>query len=165
MIAKEFIEKLNVLTGENFRLPTEAEWEYAACGGNKSKNYAYPGSDNVGDVAWYSGNSNSTTHEVKGKLPNELGLYDMGGNVWEWCSDWYGRYSAGAVTNPQGPTSGSARIYRVVAGSTTQTFVAACTAIAVRRQARATLWACALFCHRIRKFRLPPRLPVPPIRN
>ena len=109
---QEFIEKLNTLTGEKFRLPTEAEWEYAARGGNKSKGYEYAGSDNVGDVAWYTDNSKSSTHEVKGKLPNELGLYDMSGNVWEWCSDWYGAYSSGAQVDPAGPASGSTRVRR-----------------------------------------------------
>lgn len=109
---QEFIEQLNALTGKKFRLPTEAEWEYAARGGNKSKGYIYSGSNDVDAVAWYSDNSESSTHEVKGKLPNELGLYDMSGNVWEWCSDWYGSYSEALVTNPQGPSSGSNRVFR-----------------------------------------------------
>ena len=109
---QEFIERLNALTGKNFRLPTEAEWEYAARGGNKSKGYIYSGSNDVDVVAWYGNNTGSGTHEVKGKLPNELGLYDMSGNVWEWCSDWYGSYSEESVTNPQGPSSGSYRVLR-----------------------------------------------------
>lgn len=109
---QEFIEKLNTLTGEKFRLPTEAEWEYAARGGNKSKGYIYSGSNDVDAVAWYKGNSESSIHEVKGKLPNELGLYDMSGNVWEWCSDWHGAYSSGAQVDPAGPASGSWRVLR-----------------------------------------------------
>lgn len=109
---KEFITKLNNLTGKNFRLPTEAEWEYAARGGNKSKGYKYSGSNTISDVAWYSGNSNSTTHNVKTKSPNELGIYDMTGNVREWCEDWYGDYSSGSQTNPTGPSSGSDRVVR-----------------------------------------------------
>jgi len=107
-----FITKLNQLTGKTFRLPTEAEWEYAARGGNKSKGYTYSGSNKIGDVAWHSSNSNSTTHDVATKSPNELGLYDMTGNVWEWCQDWYGSYSSGSQTNPTGPTSGSSRVLR-----------------------------------------------------
>ncbi len=107
-----FIEKLNQLTGKTFRLPTEAEWEYAARGGNKSNNYTYSGSDDIGAVAWYDGNSNSQTHPVGQKLPNELGLYDMSGNVWEWCRDWYGSYSSEAQTNPAGAASGSDRVCR-----------------------------------------------------
>ncbi|WP_213699144.1 SUMF1/EgtB/PvdO family nonheme iron enzyme [Acetomicrobium sp.] len=98
-----------------YRLPTEAEWEYAARGGNKSKGYKYSGSDNVGDVAWYDSNSQSKTHEVGTKAPNELGLYDMSGNVYEWCSDWYGGYSSSAQTNPYKSTVsylGSARVGR-----------------------------------------------------
>ena len=91
-----------------YRLPTEAEWEYAARGGNKSKGYKYSGSDNVSDVAWYSG---SKTQEVGKKAPNELGIYDMSGNVWEWCSDWYGDYSSSAQTNPYS-NSGSRRVLR-----------------------------------------------------
>ena len=107
-----FISKLNNLTGKNFRLPTEAEWEYAARGGNKSKGYKYAGSNTLGDVAWYDANSSSMTHPVKQKQANELGLYDMSGNVWEWCQDWYGSYSSSAQTNPTGPTSGSDRVDR-----------------------------------------------------
>jgi len=90
-----FIRKLNQLTGQNFRLPSEAEWEYAARGGNRSNGYKYAGSNSVGTVAWYDGNSGSTTHKVKTKQPNELGIYDMSGNVWEWCQDkWCDNYNS-----------------------------------------------------------------------
>ena len=109
---QEFVIRLNRLTGRTFRLPTEAEWEYAARGGKKSLHYKYSGSNNIFDVAWHDGNSGSKTHAVGTKSPNELGIYDMSGNVSEWCSDWKGDYSAGAQTNPQGPSSGSRRVLR-----------------------------------------------------
>ena len=109
---QEFIKKLNLLTGRHFRLPTEAEWEYAARGGNRSKGYIYAGSDIIGKVAWYTNNSNNKAQTVKQKYPNELGIYDMSGNVWEWCQDWYGDYSSDAQINPQGSSSGSARVIR-----------------------------------------------------
>jgi len=97
-----------------YRLPTEAEWEYAARGGNKSKGYKYSGSDNADDVAWYASNSKSMTQQVGKKAPNELGLYDMSGNVWECCSDWYdsGYYAKSPTTNPYNSTAGSYRVYR-----------------------------------------------------
>ena len=107
-----FLTRLNELTGMNFRLLTEAEWEFAARGGNKSQGYKYAGSNTIAQVAWYSGNASSTTHPVATKAPNELGLYDMSGNVYEWVNDWYGSYTSGEKTNPTGPTSGYSRVYR-----------------------------------------------------
>ena len=96
-----------------YRLPTEAQWEYAAKGGNGSPgNYTYAGSNTVGDVAWYSSNSGSATHAVGTKAPNGLGLYDMSGNVEEWCWDWYGSYSSSAQTDPLGASSGPSRVLR-----------------------------------------------------
>lgn len=109
---QEFIEKLNQLTGMNFRLPTESEWEYAARGGNKSKGYKYSGSNRVSKGTWYEGNSRDVTHNVKTKSPNELGIYDMSGNVWEWCHDWYGDYDVNLKIDPKGPASGSFRVLR-----------------------------------------------------
>ena len=94
-----------------YRLPTEAEWEYTARGGNKSKGYKYSGSDTIDEVAWYTSNSGSKTHEVGKKLPNELGIYDMNGNVWEWCGDFYANYSSPEQTNPY-RNIGSSRVFR-----------------------------------------------------
>ena len=111
---QEFIRKLNAMTGRRFRLPTEAEWEYAARGENRSQGYKYSGSNNLNSVAWYRDNSGETTHDVGQKSPNELGIYDMSGNVSEWCSDWDDRnyYRSSPQTNPLGPSSGSYRVSR-----------------------------------------------------
>jgi formylglycine-generating enzyme required for sulfatase activity/predicted Ser/Thr protein kinase len=107
-----FLQKLNAATGKQYRLPTEAEWEYAARGGNQSKGYRYSGSNSIDSVAWHSRNSDET-HPVGQKSPNELGIYDMSGNVEEWCNDWYGDYPLrGGQTNPKGGSSGSYRVKR-----------------------------------------------------
>ena len=114
------------LKGLKFRLPTEAEWEYAARGGNKSKGCKYSGSDSIGEVAWYDGNSGKKTHPVKGKRANELGLYDMSGNVSEWCNDWWVNYSSGAQTNPKGP-DGPVYLYsRVMRGGSWSFYAEGC---------------------------------------
>lgn len=114
-MCQEFIAKLNQMTGKNFRLPTEAEWQFAARGGNKSKGYKYAGSNNINDVAWYYNNASAVgssspdygTHSVATKAPNELSLYDMSGNVRERVSDWYGNYTSDEQTNPTGPATGT----------------------------------------------------------
>ena len=110
--AKAFCDWLKQKTGKSFRLPTEAEWEYAARGGNKSRGYKFSGSNFINDVAWDIENSGSKTHPVKSKSPNELGLYDMCGNAREWCLNWYGDYINSPQTDPKGPSSGKYKVSR-----------------------------------------------------
>lgn len=108
----QFAAKLSNLTGEDFTLPSEAQWEYAARGGQLSQGYKYSGSNNVDEVAWHDGNSNFVSHPVKGKKANELGIYDMSGNVYEWVGDWYALYSGAPQVDPEGPETGDEVVFR-----------------------------------------------------
>jgi formylglycine-generating enzyme required for sulfatase activity len=108
--AREFTRKLNAITGKNFRLPTEAEWEFACRGGDKDSSYC--GSNDVDTIAWQSGNSNYKPHPVGLKKPNSLGIHDMSGNVWEWVYDWSGNYYSSDRLDPKGPKTGSTRVRR-----------------------------------------------------
>lgn len=112
MDCQDFVEKLSKITGLKFRLPTEAEWEYAARGGKKGKGYKYSGGNMLSQIAWYNENSGGTSHEVGEKAPNELGLYDMSGNIWEWVQDWKGDFTNEEQMNPKGPEEGDERICR-----------------------------------------------------
>ncbi len=109
-----FLTMLNQLTGKKYRLPTEAEWEYAALGGDKSKGYKYSGSDSLGEVAWFEDNSEKKSHPVGQKKPNELGLYDMSGNVWELCADWFNAnyYKKSSSSNPLNNEKAAHRVVR-----------------------------------------------------
>ncbi len=109
---ENFILRLNDITQKSFRFPTEAEWEYAARGGHEAISTTYAGSDNISEVGWFNANSDSMTHPVKGKSPNSLGLYDMSGNLWEWCQDWLDSYPSEPTHNPLGPFSGSSKVLR-----------------------------------------------------
>lgn len=131
--AMEYCRWLSSLTGEKFRLPTEAEWEFAAKGGIKNRGFRFSGSDNIDEVGWHSGNSNGTTHEAGLKKPNELGLYDMNGNAWEWCFDWYNEnyYASSAGKNPRGPASG---VYHPLRGGSWYSYAgrSCCSSVRVR---------------------------------
>ena len=121
--AQKFVKKLSRLASRNCRLPTEAEWEYAARGGIRSVGHVYSGGDNLDEVAWYDAGSGERTRRVGEKHPNELGLFDMSGNVREWCSDWYGPYSGKDQRNPEGPKEGTERVLRGGGWSSTASFL------------------------------------------
>ena len=110
--AQEFCKKVNAASAQAVRLPTEAEWEYACRAGTSTKYYSGDSEEDLKRVAWYYANSGNTTHPVGQKEPNRFGLYDMHGNVWQWCQDWYGEYKADAVADPQGSAQGAYRVLR-----------------------------------------------------